>query len=567
MNITHWSIKNFGSHRALSMDLFDPQLALIYGPTGAGKSTVADAPAWILYGVTAKGGKADEVRPWTSDEPTRGAADVLTASGMITVRRHRAGRSGNDLYWTEQGSDTPVRGKDLADTQRLLEARIGVSKDMFLTTAYLHEFSDTGRFFISSAKERRALLERIAVMPIAVQLGDEIPAHKKHAKQETQDMNVKISKLLGRIEQLEASKRTFEDASAAWSRAQATKIKELRVSAENFETIRANKVAAIQSRMDAFEANRDKEADKIVSEIESADATAARAGQIEKNIKLLESDSKCGECGGPVPSVQKKIKALYSELYASKAAEETSAQWCDRLKGLLEAINPYVSQYEAEGLAGNDYYVRIEEEQARNNPNKAQLFSISEQLHTAESEKLALQASFAQSERSLSALDRLYSISLTLRGTQLQSAVKEIEDDTNSRLERYFDAEIRADMTVTVAGEIDVVLHKSGYECSYTQLSKGQRQLLKLCFSLSVMEAAADRAGSGTDSLTLDEALEGLDEHLRVQAFRMFEDLQTRYSTILVIDHSPGLQQMFSTKYRVILEGDESRMEKENEMP
>ena len=124
---------NFGSYSVLDFDFTKKGLALISGPTGSGKSTLADIIPWALFGVTAKGGLADEVCSWNSDMPT----SVALYLEDLTIVRIRGGKTkSNDLYFYESSHENDVhgnftRGKDLKDTQRLINQRLGITPETY----------------------------------------------------------------------------------------------------------------------------------------------------------------------------------------------------------------------------------------------------------------------------------------------------------------------------------------------------------------------------------------------------------------------------------------------------
>ena len=136
----------------------------------------------------------------------------------------------------------------------------------------------------------------------------------------------------------------------------------------------------------------------------------------------------------------------------------------------------------------------------------------------------------------------------------------EVETATNTYLEKYFDAELRVSFSLD-ADSLDATIHKNGYECIYKQLSKGQRGLLKLCFSVAVQQAVSDNKGVRFDNLFYDESLDGYDDNLKIKAFRLFEELAQGRESLLVIDHNVSFQQLFHTVFTVSMEGDHSVLE------
>lgn len=152
MTLHKAKVTNFGSFRELEFNFDTPGLSLIHGPTGSGKSTLIDITSWILYGITAKDGSVDDIRSWTSDGVTTGTLEVSTQNGRILVTRVRGSTKQNDLFWEDEPG-IQRRGKDVTETQRLLEERLGVSSNLYHSGASYTEFSRTGRSFIAKRKK------------------------------------------------------------------------------------------------------------------------------------------------------------------------------------------------------------------------------------------------------------------------------------------------------------------------------------------------------------------------------------------------------------------------------
>ena len=127
MRLLEIDVTNFGSYKRFSFDFTNRGLVLIQGHTGSGKSTALDAVVWMLYGQTAKDGNADDIRSWfcSEDEETHGILNIGIGTSSIGITRIRG--KVNDLYWVEESSEEVHRGKDLTETQKLLEKRLGVS--------------------------------------------------------------------------------------------------------------------------------------------------------------------------------------------------------------------------------------------------------------------------------------------------------------------------------------------------------------------------------------------------------------------------------------------------------
>lgn len=566
MRLKTCSVKNFASYSSLEFDFSSLGLALVFGPTGSGKSTLQDIPCWCLFGVTAKNGAVDEIRSWQSPgEPTTATIEVELPDGDITVTRVRGKASENDLYWTDaKDPDNKHRGKDLTETQKLLEKRLGVSADIYLTGAYFHEFSPTGAFFTAKAKDQRALFEQIAPLAFPALLADKASEHRKVAKSDLSACNLALAKIMGKLEQLTESRKDAERTARAWNREHADTIALLEAKRVNFDEEKRTKICALQTRIDSWNEAQGTSIDKTIAKIEELESKLENPADCEAAAQLAEDSARCITCGALPDSAQAILDNLREHARKNIARADKIEDLKAALSRELEVTNPFIVQRELAERSENHFAAQIDAELVKTNPLDGQTgkldLSVADttgKLQLTKDQCKALEARVAD-------LTQLYDLSAQLRGELLRKAVREIEAATNRYLETYFDAELRVSFALD-GDDLEVSIQKSGFDCVYRQLSKGQRQLLKLSFSVSVMQAAANAAGVHFDNISLDEALDGLDADLKVKAFGLLEELSTEHGTVLVIDHSAELQSRFSVRYRVQLEGDESALIEESE--
>lgn len=533
MRILKVEVTNFGSYGYLELELKDQGLILVHGATGSGKSTLQDIVPWLLFGVTAKGGKADDIRKWNSGELFGEAASVhgrLIAeipTGVITITRIRGKSGQNDLYWNISGQR--YRGKDITESQTLLEAHLGISSDLYIAGAYYNEFSPIGAFFTAKASARRELLEKLSDLSLPKTLYERAANERKGCNKAKLSISERLNQAIGRLQGLEAAEVENQRNAIRWSESQARSLEDLKEKSQNFDK-------EIQFRLEGLTAKSD-------GWIEETNSRMFWAGRtITKHKKTLQemSDS-CPTCGKDTgrDAILRAQNALQSEL-----------------QQLKKATNPYSDQMVQIRNSVNSYQDELERQLKTTNPFVSNEHTIVRQRHTISSIKDEQQSL----DNKISALEQLTSIAQTTRGLLLKTAVQNIQEQTNKYLETYFDAEIRVGFDIRDDDNLEVSIQKSGHECSYKQLSKGQRGLLKLCFSVSVMKAAANRAGIHFNALFFDEALDGLSSDLKLKAFNLFSELSKDHESVFVIDHDEALKTLFSKSMHVILENDESRI-------
>lgn len=574
MRVLEGSFTNFGSYKSFSFDFSNMGLALAFGRTGSGKSSLPDMVAWTLFGVTAKDGSVDDVRSWTaSGEPTIGILEVNVNDSKITITRQRGKSSQNDLYFVEYPNGPSIRGKDLNDTQKLLEDRLGVSADLYLTAAYFHEFSPTGTFFTAKAKDRRAVFEKIASMDLAVRLSEESSSRRKTVRKDLDNTNSRLSTLTGRQDSLVRSHRDAKERFGDFAETTAERIKGYETESVAFEKTKGQKIKTLQLKAERWQEEKVKKIDNLLTKCDRLDELIKPQnwGILDLEEDLTEAKkTRCSKCGGPTASEDvERLQGLLAKSLERKRDFEQAVN--DRklvlaeLESVNESENPHEEMLKAAKTEVNNYSQMIEEEKKKVNPFVAQVKKLEVDLVKINCELGDAQEEAVTLSGLVSDLIQLYDLSFELRGELLKQAVQQAQDSTNRYLEKYFDSEIRVGFVLEGSDDLAVNIQKSGYDCVYKQLSKGQRGLLKLCFTVSIMKAAANKAGTHFDNLFFDEALDGLDSELKVKAFAMFEELAEEHESILLIDHALEFQTLFTKRFHVTMEADTSSVEELNE--
>lgn len=536
MKILSVKATNFGSYDHFEMDLSGVGLALICGKTGSGKSTIMDMVCWGLYGTTSKEGAADDVKSWINPDQR---VYVKVQCGQTTVTRIRGTPTQHDLYFED--GERIVRGKDLRDTQRLLDAHLGVCASLFLSASYFSEFNATAQFFLASAKDRRLALAKIAPLQFPNNLSEKITNAKKEAKKTNAERLREFDRNNGTVIELTASLRRTTKAASEFAAESLERIRSLRLKKETFKEEKEKRCKALQER--------------ISKESVRKRRLCVGPGEMEKITQEIQDleDKTCIECGQKTSNARRL--SLQSTLNDRQRAQQTQKHIDDTFKSLK-------TQLEAEEATINQYGDLLALEEAKANPFTSQTHEVALQLMNAETKAGTLKEQLEALEKRLNALEQLYDLCGTMRGLLVTSAVKECQDNVNKLLSKTFDSEFQVAFTI-VGEDLEVGITKNGYRASYRQLSRGQRRLLSLTFSVSVMEMAANAAGVHMDFMAFDEATDGMDDAMKVKAHQLYEDLASRHSTVLVIDHSAAAQEMFTKKFRVELEGDYSRVYEE----
>ncbi len=588
---------NFQSYSKLSFDYSNLGLALVSGPTGAGKSTLMDGPAWGLFGITSKEGAADDVKAWDASGPTQSTVNVGVSGTAVTVTRIRGKSNQNDLFWTENDGEQR-RGKDLAETQKLLEQRLGVTADLFLTGAYMHQFSRADTFFVAKAKERREVMEKIADQSFPIHLAATASEARKKSKADLDRLQSEVDRLDGRILTLEETLESSRVAANRWLEEQTAKIFSLKTKFENYDTNNQAEIYKLVEQLEVLDKTtvhasefdaREKQIKQqlatftqIHNEFDEAKSALfmaqGEANQVKREQQIHSTIvGKCNVCKAPVDA---KFRASLKAELAGRLdeAQFKMAQSNERVELIRVALNAeqplrdawqkcrdqranndrLIDKFEEvqnkiKGLkhSVNPYAEQIAAAKCEVNPHIDRTTKTAKQLEEISGTWFAAKTAVADTETRVSQLNWLYDKSFELRGMIMEKAVRSIERRTNEILERFFDAALRVDLALADSDKLNVTIQNDGYEAGFRQLSGGERCMLKLAFNLSLMRAAEEEAGVKFGLVMLDEALNGLDDGLKVKAFALLQQMETEYESVLLIDHCEEFKGLFASRFRV----------------
>jgi DNA repair exonuclease SbcCD ATPase subunit len=594
---------NFGSYEDLSFDFENLGLAAIGGQTGSGKSTLMDLIVWTLFGTTSKNGLADDIRGWGSDEPTTATVTLDTDQGALLVYRSRGKPSQNDLYWTEAADpdQTPKRGKDLTETQKLLNERIGFDSDLFMLTSFYSQFSDADRFFTAKAKDRREVLERITDLTLPIQLAERASETRKVTKKALESLETQKARLEGQLGSLTAQRDGITRDSERWESQQARLKAEAKQSADNFDKLKAHEMNHHQVKMAELEADiedeqvfevaiRDlmEERGKLADTKKAYQKLLPQLSDLKSRLNFAQKDLErqrklpdvCPECNraGANPNKEKHLSAaakviadLEAELRNRQAevkvledelAGEAEIDNCiTRLlkarednKHLISAYERTLAAHDARAKSVNIYQDRLKVLETAKNPYSGQSASVEKDLKKTTVEIHAVEMDIASTSAKVTSLTTLYDLSFTWRAELLQASVADLEQMTNDKLEKFFESPFRVAFTLEDSDKLSVEISRNNTQCPFTQLSGGQRKMLTLAFATALMTAAENRAGIQCSLKMFDEPLQWLDSDLRAKAFRLFQDISNDTETVLVIDHNEEFSNLFDRKFVVTLD-------------
>ena len=370
---------------------------------------------------------------------------------------------------------------------------------------------------------------------------------------------------------LNANMQTSLLNSQHWVKQNADKIKELVEKQQTFETDKADVLSELKEKSKRFEKERraaEQDTAREIYDLGRKTKDEDYYAQVKEGIvKLMAdiTDDICDKCGAPKDSVKKM--ALTEDLHATKMMAQENNQNLKKLTILkkerdkaLSAVNPYFDQIKRETAKENTFAAQVKAANEEKNPYQEQ-FTKFRHDHASAMKKIdVLSGEQDMLKVEISDLELLIDLTDVYRTSLVNSAILDLERKTNKYLSEHFDAEIKVKFESAGADRLEVGISKDGNSCSYTQLSKGQRGLLKLCFGLSVMKAVQNYSGVDFNVIFCDEVVEGSDDNLKVKAFGLLNELSVGYDSVFVIDHSEPLKAMFTNRYNVELVNGVSRI-------
>lgn len=546
-------VKNFASYKHLKFDFNDKGLCLIDGANGSGKSTLCDIIPWILFGKTSKKGSVDEIVSWNAEGPTEGTIKIQLNTGIYEICRQR---SPNDLYWKD---DIHIfRGKDLADSQKHINNLLGMDLETYLAGSYFHEFSKTASFFTLDSKDRKSICDLLVDQTLSKKVQTSLSEEAKSVKDELKLLTNDVKSKKQHISDLERQVTNTQHRYNKYEQQKAHDLEQLSYKDKNFESYKESEIKRLLKLQQDWQTARKTKLNDIhhaiVNNVSSRSLLERNLDEVKKT--LIKHCSNCGALtnqDGLKESLRLENALTNLELAKLRNSKEQLE--------ITKSINPYDDQLVREQSSVNTYEKQIAVLKRTKNPH---LPSVEDSVNNLSRATIDLSTiSYDIEQLTIKSLDLevAQTAVLAFRSNTVKSAIDQLQDGTNHKLSEYFDAELRVMFDVSDSEKFEVEIYKDGNLCSYSQLSKGQRQMLKLCFATSVMTAVSNHKGISFNILFFDESLDGMSPQTKKKAIRLFEFLATQYPSVFVVEHSDEIKTSFSSKLSVSLSDSGSQIE------
>jgi DNA repair exonuclease SbcCD ATPase subunit len=538
MKLLEFSYKNILSYGNLlqTFKFSDkPQLILVEGENGAGKSAIKEALTIAIYGKSAIR-KMKDIPNWINRNAYTNIKFITNSGDTVDVDR------GIDPNF----SDIKINGApfNLPDKRKVDEfieeelARIPFS--VFCNTISL-SFDDFKSFVNLSQSDKRKIVDRIFGIDILTDMRAVVKEDLKQSKKDLEILNSQISKnaftLNTSIDQLTQLKDRLTKKKESQSDNLRTKIETKK---EDLNTIKSS-YSGLKTRVDDFQKSLNGVRDELSTIKTSITDLAEKADLYQKN--------RCPHCLNDL-TTNSSIKTKDIITAKKKLLEEKLPILRKSFSDMTETLNTYIND---QNNSKSEYYKIVADLQVL----ETELQKTATLLESDETGSIETIISSIQSEietdsatatnkgqelNLFNILDELLSdsgIKKTLIDKiipTLNSRIQEISEKLEFKFQFQFD------------NEFNPTIAYLGMEISPESLSSGQRKKMNLIVLLAFIEIIKMKHGK-MNILFLDEIFSSLDKNNVYKAIEILKEYSQKYNmTIFVVSHESLPEEFFTSK-------------------
>jgi DNA repair exonuclease SbcCD ATPase subunit len=239
MKITDATIENFLSIGEAKLSLDTLGLVMVQGinddetsadSNGSGKSSLADAFSWCLWGSTARGVTGDEVINTAAGKDTKVSLTIDDDGEVYRVERYRKAKkfkNGLYLYKLDNGAWIDLTKGTTTQTQKQVERLLGCSEEVFNAAVYSGQemMPDIPRM---TDKQLKLLVEQAAGVDVLANAYDIARERMRAVSQKRSETQVAFDRAVERHGDAKAHIERLSDQSSDWDRNQTVKIANLK---------------------------------------------------------------------------------------------------------------------------------------------------------------------------------------------------------------------------------------------------------------------------------------------------------------------------------------------------
>jgi len=545
MKLKLLSFKNLCSYgdKLQSFEFSDnPELVLVEGKNGGGKSTISDALTFSIYGKSA-------IRK-VKDLPNRLNKNAYTYIEFIT--------DSNDLVQIERGIDPNfsrlvINEKDhnLPDKRKIddfIEEQLAKMPFSVFSNTISLSVNDFKSFVKLSAADKRKIIDRIFGLEIVNDMSIKNRENIKNIKSEISSIE---SAVFANSKSLENSKLQLESMKSDLFKANLDRIAEIK---ERLKTLNID-LAKYQETFNNFSKvinNLNLELSKIDSIKTSINL---KINDIDEKLKLYESNSKCPHCLSELtddshskiktelsekrnllinefPAIQIKLDKLKKKIKEESEEQNFSKERFYQIKALISPLKQELSNLELE-------------ETINDSNQTVYLNNVINSLTESNNQNLLKKEKESQRLKILQELEE----ALSDRGIKkiLMSQVIPTLNEKILRTSKILDFPFSFEFDMN----FEPIITQLGISVSPDSLSTGEQKKMNLIVLLSIIELIKLK-NSNTNLLFLDEIFSSLDIETTYRVVDLLKTFSTKYKmTIFVISHKQLPEELFDRKLSV----------------
>lgn len=541
MIIHNIKIENFKSLYGVHSFDFDKCKGLIKlsGPIGAGKTSLAEAIIWGLFG-TVKGQNNGNLISW--NEKYCEVEINLTSKGKdIHIIRN-----------IKEPLIIEVNGKTLAasnkrDTQGIFEEELLDIPKLAIIKMCIISFNQFNSLANMNPGETKQFLDEIFGFKLFSDYNDQIIIERKNQQNENIKLQALYQDALSQIENLTAKKalQTNELASSI-------DINSLSKQRENY-VAQGKAEREKQNNIIVERDGKKKEIDKLIREAQSKMSGAAALGKQAKEHYNTFKSGVCPTCGQKIDeshiehhkeemnkyaSEYREWEAKAKEYEIKKANITTEYQpkidactvAMDNLRKLIGVIDAEIKSYNDSVKLLNENYDELIRDQERKSNN------IKEQLDKSDLEICEWN-------------DMNILFTKTLRYNLLESLIPHINKSI-----QFFINKLDQSFKVEYDQEFKAHIYVDGWdrEISYNNLSTGQKKTLDLAIIFGILQNIVSTVDMNI--IFLDELFSNMDADTRNIMLSLLNETMSQDKSIFIVNHAEMQDDCFKHKIRVRLE-------------
>lgn len=541
MIIHNIKIENFKSLYGVHSFDFDKCKGLIKlsGPIGAGKTSLAEAIIWGLFG-TVKGQNNGNLISW--NEKYCEVEINLTSKGKdIHIIRN-----------IKEPLIIEVNGKTLAasnkrDTQGIFEEELLDIPKLAIIKMCIISFNQFNSLANMNPAETKQFLDEIFGFKLFSDYNDQIIIERKNQQNENIKLQALYQDALSQIENL-TSKKALQTNELASS----IDINSLSKQRENY-VAQGKAEREKQNNIIAERDGKKKEIDKLIREAQSKMSGAAALGKQAKEHYNTFKSGVCPTCGQKIDeshiehhkeemnkyaSEYREWEAKAKEYEIKKANITTEYQpkidactvAMDNLRKLIGVIDAEIKSYNDSVKLLNENYDELIRDQERKSNN------IKEQLDKSDLEICEWN-------------DMNILFTKTLRYNLLESLIPHINKSI-----QFFINKLDQSFKVEYDQEFKAHIYVDGWdrEISYNNLSTGQKKTLDLAIIFGILQNIVSTVDMNI--IFLDELFSNMDADTRNIMLSLLNETMSQDKSIFIVNHAEMQDDCFKHKIRVRLE-------------